>query len=362
MLKENKGKLILSSILIMVPTILGFLMWDKLPDTMVSHFGLDGTADGYSTKLFVITVPFLCLLAGQWICLYFTGKDQGNKNQNRKVTGMLYWIMPIISIFIGGQLYSITLGYEINPANYMMPLIGILFIVIGNYMPKCKQNSTIGIKIPWTLKNEENWNMTHRLGGKVWVIGGFILLFTMFVPAPISTTLFFAGIFLLIIIPFVYSYRYYLKQKQEGTWVASTLVYDEKSNKSAAIISAVIIIASLILVVFVTFTGDIRYEFEDDSFKIEADYWSDVTVKYENIESISYRDNVRPGDRVGGFGSPRLGLGNFENREFGPYTRYCYEKCKECVVLEIGGKMLVINGEDEAATKVLYEKLLNCIQ
>jgi uncharacterized membrane protein len=49
-----------------------------------------------------------------------------------------------------------------------------MFIGLGNYMPKLKQNYTIGIKVPWTLNSEENWNMTHRMAGKVYVVAGVI--------------------------------------------------------------------------------------------------------------------------------------------------------------------------------------------
>ncbi len=53
-------------------------------------------------------------------------------------------------------------------------IIGVMFIGLGNYMPKLKQNYTIGIKVPWTLNSEENWNMTHRMAGKVYVVAGVI--------------------------------------------------------------------------------------------------------------------------------------------------------------------------------------------
>ncbi|MBE5955677.1 MAG: DUF1648 domain-containing protein [Lachnospiraceae bacterium] len=362
MLKENKRKLIISSILILLPMFVGFLMWDQLPDVMVRHWGLEGTADGYSPKLFTVTVPFLFLLFTHWFCLYFTMKDHGNKNQNKKVTGMLYWVMPIISIFVGGLLYSAALGMDVNPGLYTIPYTGILFIFIGNYLPKCKQNSTIGIKITWTLKNEENWNATHRFGGKVWVAGGFLLLLTMFMPRALSLFLFFAGIFLLVAVPVFYSYRYYRKQKSEGTWEEKWVVYDEKNEKTAKIISLIIIIPILIMVVFVLFTGNIDYKYGENSFTIEADFWSDVTVKYENIKSITYREDVKFGSRNSGFGTPRLGMGSFENDEFGYYTRYCYEGCDDCVVLEVGNKMLVINGKDTEMTRAIYEELKNHMQ
>ena len=270
--------------------------------------------------------------------------------------------MPILSICMSSLMYGTALGWEINPAVFVIPMCGILFIFIGNYMPKCKQNSTIGIKISWTLMNEVNWNVTHRFAGKVWVAGGFLLLLVMFLPETMSMVVFFTALFLLIVLPVVYSYRYYKKQKENGTWTENWVMYDEKSSKTAKRISFVIIIPILILVFFVTFTGNIDCKYGEESFIIEADYWSDVTVKYENIKNITYRDDVRAGSRTSGFGSPRLGMGTFENQEFGYYTRYCYEKCKVSVVLEVGNKMLVINGKDEEATKLIYESLLEHLQ
>lgn len=357
MMKENKGKLIISSLLILAPMFFGILMWNQLPDTMTIHWGVEGTADGFGAKIFAVTMVPILLLLTHWLCLYFTGRDHGNKGQNRKVTGMLFWIMPILSICTSSLIYAAAFGWEINPAVFVIPMCGILFIFIGNYMPKCKQNSTIGIKISWTLKNEENWNVTHRFAGKVWVAGGFLILFTMLLPETMSMVMFFITLFLLIVVPVVYSYRYYRKQKEAGTWTENWVIYDEKSSKTAKMISFVIIIPILILVFFVTFTGDIEYQYGKESFTIEADYWSDVTVKYENIKNITYRNDVRAGSRTSGFGSPRLGMGTFENREFGYYTRYCYERCKASVVLQVGEKMLVINGKDEAATKQIYETL-----
>ena len=90
-----------------------------------------------------------------------------------------------------------------------MPVfIGVLFVIIGNYLPKCKQNYTIGIKIPWTLDNEENWNKTHRFAGFLWVVCGVAIMFTGFfggvwVFLPIS--------FAMVLAPIIYSYLLHRK-------------------------------------------------------------------------------------------------------------------------------------------------------
>ena len=86
----------------------------------------------------------------------------------------------------------------------MLPVfMGLLFAVIGNYMPKCKQNYTIGIKIPWTLNNEENWNKTHRFAGWLWTAGGIIMMLTGFFG---GFWIFFVVMLLMVLAPVLYSY------------------------------------------------------------------------------------------------------------------------------------------------------------
>ena len=86
--------------------------------------------------------------------------------------------------------------------------MGLVFVAVGNYLPKCRLNYTIGIKIPWTLNSEENWNKTHRLAGFVWVIGGVLIA----VLSIFSTLwLIFPVILVMTLIPMIYSYLLYRK-------------------------------------------------------------------------------------------------------------------------------------------------------
>ena len=114
--------------------------------------------------------------------MFFTACDSKNKNQSSKDFNMVLWILPIISLLVCCFTYAIALGNDVNIGMMVRVLLGLMFLILGNYMPKCKQNHTIGVKVTWTLRNEENWNKTHRFTGRLWVLGGLILLATMFVP------------------------------------------------------------------------------------------------------------------------------------------------------------------------------------
>jgi uncharacterized membrane protein len=92
--------------------------------------------------------------------------------------------------------------------------MGVTFLYIGNYMPKCKQNFTLGIKLPWTLNSEANWNATHRLAGKVWMAAGVLFLLCIFLPKPALMLALLIILPVMVLVPLVYSYLYYKKHDE----------------------------------------------------------------------------------------------------------------------------------------------------
>ena len=215
MIKRNLKALVISSVIILLPILAGLLLWNQLPDQLVTHWGVDGQPDGWAGKpLAVFGLPVF-LLGIQWICMFVTAADPKNKNQTQKAFPLVLWITPAISLFCAGITYGTALGMVIN-VNMLLPVImGIMFLFLGNYLPKCKQNHTIGIKLPWTMSNEENWNATHRLGGKAWVIAGILMILCAFLPGNWGIAGFFVVLIVATAIPGVYSYFYYRKQAEK---------------------------------------------------------------------------------------------------------------------------------------------------
>ena len=209
MIKQNKGKAVASSLITLLPIGFGLAVWNQLPDQMPMHWGVGGEVDGYADRAWaVIGFPIL-LLALHWVCVFATLKDPKNKEQTAKVKDLIWWLVPCLSLLVSGFMYSAALGYAVNTMSVMGLFMGALFVVIGNYIPKCKQNHTIGLRIPWTLNDEQNWNATHRVAGKVWVTGGLAMLVCSFLPFAWMPFVL-LGVFLVLpIVPIVYSYRYY---------------------------------------------------------------------------------------------------------------------------------------------------------
>ena len=359
MIKKYKKQLIISSIVILLPILVGLILWNRLPDTIATHWGFSGEADGWSTKAFAIfTIPLL-LLATHWFCFWVTTRDPKSKNQSKKAFGMIFWICPAISLLESSAVYALALGSEFSIGSLTFGMVGLMFIGIGNYLPKCKQNYTLGIKVPWALSNEENWNATHRFSGKLWVIGGFALVLAAFLPAELTISLMVMILLVMCFVPMLYSWLYYRRQIKNGAVDASKPQSKEEKMNAAIMKGTLIFVAAVFVIVgYLLFSGHIDVIYSEDAFTIEASYWDDLTVNYSEVESIEYREGNVDGTRTWGLGSWKLLLGAFENEEFGNYTRYTYYRPEACVILTVSGKTLVVSGENAAETKAIYAELI----
>ena len=203
MIKKNLKVLILTTVVMLLPILAGLILWDQLPEQMPTHWNAAGDVDGWSGKAFAVFGLPLIMVAAQWLCMLGTAADPKKNNHSEKVLHLVLWIVPALSVVLHAVTYATALGHAV-PMEVVMPiLVGLIFTIIGNYMPKCKQNYTIGIKIPWTLDNEENWNRTHRFAGWLWTFCGIAIMCTGFfggfwVFLPITL--------LMVIAPIIYSY------------------------------------------------------------------------------------------------------------------------------------------------------------
>ena len=204
MLKANRKTLIITSIVTILPVLIGIICWDHLPDVMATHFGMNNEANGFSSKAFAVFGLPLVLLAVLWVGAFVTAHDPKRQNISLKMFSLMLWIAPAISLVAAATVYPVNLGYELDITFISELLLGLMFTIIGNYLPKARQNYTIGIKIPWTLANEENWNRTHRLAGYLWMACGILMIImclTRFVPFE-----WLIGLFLImVLVPCIYS-------------------------------------------------------------------------------------------------------------------------------------------------------------
>ena len=208
MIKKNWKTLLITSVVILLPILAGLILWNQLPDQIPSHWDAAGEIDGWSSKPFAVFGMPLILLAFQWICVLGTAADPKKKNHPEKILHLVLWIIPVLSAVLHVITYCVALGKGVRMEVVMPVFIGLLLAVIGNYLPKCKQNYTIGIKIPWTLNSEENWNKTHRFAGRLWTVCGLAIMLTGFFG---GFWVFLPIVLLMVLAPLIYSYLLHRK-------------------------------------------------------------------------------------------------------------------------------------------------------
>lgn len=205
-------------LIILLPFIyLGYL-WPHLPDKVPLHWNINGEIDRYGNKAELIIIPILLPLLIYIVFLVIPKIDPKNKlnkmgNKLQSLKALLTIITSIIALFI---LYSVKIQNLPNP-NYSILGIGVLFVILGNYFKTIQPNYFIGIKTPWTLENETIWKETHRMAGKLWLIGGLVVIFTSLVLDNKSNlTLFLIITGIITVIPMMYSYLLFKKQKNDN--------------------------------------------------------------------------------------------------------------------------------------------------
>jgi len=203
--------------IILLPLIYAAYVWNKMPEKVPVHWNLSGEIDRYGDKmelLIIILLPLIIYLLFLIIPKIDPKKKlskMGNKYQSIKA--ILTTFMSVLAIFI---IYSAKNQSVTNP-NYVMLLIGVLFIIFGNYFKTIKANYFIGIRTPWTLENETVWNETHKLGGKMWFAGGFIIVLSSLIfSSKLNFTISFIIIGIVVIVPVVYSYLKYNEIRKLG--------------------------------------------------------------------------------------------------------------------------------------------------
>lgn len=202
--REHKMLLALSCAVILMQTVVGVLLWDRLPDTIARHFNFNNEPDGYSSKAFVVFGMPLVLVGLHLMCVVLSCTP-GNRTDNLspKVQRLLLLVVPAVSLLTMTLSYGNALGAPFAIDRMVWGFVGALFALIGNYLPKLRRNYTTGIKLPWTLADDEIWNRTHRFAAPVWVVCGLLMVVCALIGSGPEIPV--AAITAVIVLPTVYS-------------------------------------------------------------------------------------------------------------------------------------------------------------
>jgi uncharacterized membrane protein len=208
---------------IIVAMIIGTLVvWDGLPDRMPTHWNARGEVDGWSSRWFgAFLVPGIAL--AMWAFLPLLRKLDPRSENYERFEETFFLIVNSIVLFMGAMhavILSAALGWIVDMSRVMLIMIGLMFIVLGNFLPRLRSNWWMGVRTPWTLENERVWRETHRLAGWTFVLGGAVAVLAVLLPAPLRFPIGFAGLMVGAILPVIWSYvlwrRYRTGEAHQG--------------------------------------------------------------------------------------------------------------------------------------------------
>ncbi len=181
----KKFKRITIMILAVLPMIYSAVaVFFILPDTVAAHFGIDGTPDRYGSKYEAFLFPAIILVIALLYFLYRKFQEKSSKEDNDRTARNLdildTVILIVMVLFNALCVFLLTMmkrpATMKNKENMIFVIIscviGVLFILLGNILPKTKPNSFIGMRLSWCMDSDEHWYIANRNCGIAMVLSG----------------------------------------------------------------------------------------------------------------------------------------------------------------------------------------------
>ena len=198
-----------------ISVVLSIYFYQIFPAVVPTHWGISGQVNGWSPRwIGAFLLPAILFV------LYFLFDLLPKIDPKKENYADFKKVYSFFKTAIMAVLFGVYIVASLNAVGVMVSvdfwiplLVGLLFIALGNYFAKIRNNYFVGIRTPWTLGNEEVWNKTHRLGGKMFVIGGLAMMITGFVPVALRFPLLIIIVAMISVVPIIYSYILYRKTK-----------------------------------------------------------------------------------------------------------------------------------------------------
>lgn len=211
MKKINIKNLIITSVVCLLPIICGLIFYNELPEHIVIHWEIDNNPNGYFSKsLFVFGMPIMMLFLQIFCCIVSDLSDK-NSEANKKAVKVYKWIIPIITVVLYIVTIAIALGNSLDIRKIVMILLGILFIISGNYMPKVRSDYYMSAKIFWVKnKNEQLVNKAIKISAYGLIICGILFILSILFKPVVSVLVLIA---MLLFCLYIYLYVYIKSRK-----------------------------------------------------------------------------------------------------------------------------------------------------
>ena len=217
MWKQYKKMIIITALLTLIPILFGVSQWEQLPDKIATHFNVYNEPDRWSSKSVAVFGLPIFLVIIQIVSIIITQIDPKKKNIAPKSILVVLWLIPCLSWLVSFISYANALNYKVNIGALVITFIGLLFIILGNFLPKNQRNYSYGTRTRWALDDEENWYHTNRVSAICLVTGGILTTICgLFMFTTKDSLLYFiitiTILLIMVFYPVYYSYRFYRKK------------------------------------------------------------------------------------------------------------------------------------------------------
>ena len=182
---STRKTILITATLILLATLAGIFLWNRLPDPMASHWGIYDQVNGTTTKFWgVFLMPLImALLLALFLAIPTIDPLKANIAKFRNTFNALVILLIAFLMYTHVLTLAWNLGYNsFRMSTALVPAIGLLMIFLGMLIRNAKRNFFIGIRTPWTLSSDTVWSATHHLGGPLFMISGFIALIGFYFP------------------------------------------------------------------------------------------------------------------------------------------------------------------------------------
>ena len=196
--------------------IFSVVVYNRLPESVATHFNARGEADGWSSR--ALAALLLPAIAAGVVLVFNMLPRMLPRREHLESFASSYWLFANLVVAFMCALHVVVLGralgWPVSIPTAVLLGIGSLFVVLGNVLPRTRSNWFLGIRTPWTLESESVWRETHRVGGRTFIAGGVVTMAAAFMPAEIQPWIAMTALVIGAFVPVVYSFLVWRKEKR----------------------------------------------------------------------------------------------------------------------------------------------------
>ena len=298
-------------------------------------------------------------LAVLWGTFLFCAAVPSLHRVSRKTATVLFRLLAAWETAVCLILMAQDYGSSFSIMTLINGMTALLFLVIGNILPKIGMNSVIGIRTHWAMESEDAWNYTQRQGGRLMVLASLVMLLCCFMPGWQPMVLYWSALLAAVLGSVWISWKY-ARDHPAAAGKSLQTAQEKKAGKTASIVTVVLLLTVALGIGALLALSDYQVVFRQDRLVLDANTATDTSIKYAQIQSIQLVDADNPqaaaGSKVIGYNGFGLEMGTFDNSRFGRDHRYVHEG-GPVIVAATGEETVVFSGRDTQETRRFYELL-----